>query len=760
MEGSRLRQYVIAHKLGEGGMGVVWKARDTTLDRDVALKILPAEGASSEVRRERFFREARAASALNHPNIITVYEINSEGDTDFIAMEYVEGETLSARLTRGAMPIGEALEVARQMADAVARAHKAGIVHRDLKPGNVMINHDGLVKVLDFGLAKVDVRSSDERTSEETRLALTRVGTAIGTFGYMSPEQAVGDPVDTRSDVFSFGVVLYLMLTREMPFEGDTNAGLLRALHFGEPKDLRVVRPDVPAWLVSLVTKALAKDPKDRFANMGEVAAALRQPLPPPLPPQLAAREVPVSAPPPLPIAAPSVTPPPPLPAVDVPVTPQRRGRRQRIREGRRPVRRRFGWLIALGIIAYGVVPWHRVFQRNESAPAVADSSPSGLTLQASDLLRRYDRRGNVDRAVTLLEKAIADDPKYATAYAQLAFAYLAKNTVSPDPQWIRLAGENATRAVELNPDLAAAHVAAGAALQDAGNNRDATTQFERALELDPLSARALDGMARAHAAANRDDDARRMFEQAVNADRNDWRSAADLGGFYFRRGRYAEAITAFETARDRSPDNAVVLLNLGAAYQMAERPDDAASTLQRALEINPTGAAYTNFANLRFLQGRYAEAADAFEKAVGLNANNYLVWANLGDAYRWAPGRRTKATEAYRHAIQLMDQQIAAKPADANLRTRRALYLAKIGESRDALEELTKIPRTQTLTPQMSIRVALVRELAGDRDGALDAIDRALKNGFPQRELKADTEFAELRGDARYHRLTTGLTK
>jgi tetratricopeptide (TPR) repeat protein len=122
---------------------------------------------------------------------------------------------------------------------------------------------------------------------------------------------------------------------------------------------------------------------------------------------------------------------------------------------------------------------------------------------------------------------------------------------VSPDPQWIRLAGENATRAVELNPDLAAAHVAAGAALQDAGNNRDATTQFERALELDPLSARALDGMARAHAAANRDDDARRMFEQAVNADRNDWRSAADLGGFYFRRGRYAEAITAFETARD-----------------------------------------------------------------------------------------------------------------------------------------------------------------------------------------------------------------
>src|SRR5262245_9009689 len=260
MQGKRLRQYVIAQKLGEGGMGVVWKAHDTMLVRDVALKILPAEGAASEVRRERFFREARAASALNHPNIITVYEINSVDDVDYIAMELVEGETLSARLARGAMSIGEALDVARQMAEALARAHKAGIVHRDLKPGNVMINHDGLVKVLDFGLAKVGAhRKEDEQTSDETRLALTRVGTAIGTLGYMSPEQAIGDPVDARSDVFSFGVVLYLMLTRAMPFEGDTNTDLLRALHFGEPKDLASLRPEVPAWLVLVVSKALAK---------------------------------------------------------------------------------------------------------------------------------------------------------------------------------------------------------------------------------------------------------------------------------------------------------------------------------------------------------------------------------------------------------------------------------------------------------------------------------------------------------------------
>jgi tetratricopeptide (TPR) repeat protein len=294
--------------------------------------------------------------------------------------------------------------------------------------------------------------------------------------------------------------------------------------------------------------------------------------------------------------------------------------------------------------------------------------------------------------------------------------------------------------------------------LLDGGKPTDATAQFERAVELDPLNARALAGLGRVHAAENRNEDARQVLQQAVNVDRTDWRSALELGGFYYRRGHYDEAVAAFETAKARSADNAVVLLNLGAAYFLAQRTDEAASTLQRALELNPTGAAYTNFANVRFAQGRFAEAADAFEKAVGLNANNYLVWANLGDAYRWAPGRRGKSPEAYRHAIELLDKQIATKPSDPNLRTRKAAYLAKMGASGDALAELSHVPMPQTLTPQMLVRVAIVRELAGDRVAALDAIAAALNAGFPRGELDTDPEFAELRSDARYHRLTAGL--
>src|SRR4051812_23515641 len=197
MIGSTLRQYVITSKLGEGGMGVVWRARDTILGRDVALKVLPADKADREVRRERFFREARAASALNHPNIITIYEINSVGVVDFIAMELVEGETLGALLSRGRIGVEHILDIARQIADAVGRAHRAGIVHRDLKPTNVMINDDGLVKVLDFGLAKVvDSNGDPDATNRQTQLVLTRDGTAVGTPGYMSPEQALGEPTD------------------------------------------------------------------------------------------------------------------------------------------------------------------------------------------------------------------------------------------------------------------------------------------------------------------------------------------------------------------------------------------------------------------------------------------------------------------------------------------------------------------------------------------------------------------------------------
>src|SRR5580693_244241 len=211
--GTKLGPYEILAPIAAGGMGQVYQARDTRLDRIVAIKVLPSDKVADADRKQRFRQEAKAASSLNHPNIITIYDIGSENGIDYLAMEFVAGKTLAQLTPRNGMRIGDLLSYATQAADALAKAHQAGIVHRDLKPSNVMVSSDGLVKVLDFGLAKLTQLETGEDEETKTLGALTSDGTILGTIYYMSPEQAEAKPVDGRSDVFSFGTMLYEMAT-------------------------------------------------------------------------------------------------------------------------------------------------------------------------------------------------------------------------------------------------------------------------------------------------------------------------------------------------------------------------------------------------------------------------------------------------------------------------------------------------------------------------------------------------------------------
>src|ERR1700682_3005663 len=246
--GTKLGLYEIVAPLGAGGMGEVYRAHDARLNRDVAIKVLSPDRLGNETAGQRFLREARAASALNHPNIITIYETDIYEGMAFIAMEYIPGCTLAQLLASRQLPDAEALDYATQIAEALVKAHAAGIVHRDLKPGNVMITADGLVKVLDFGLAKLNAAASaapaaGERDNEATlSVALSMPGATLGTLSYMSPEQARGGAIDARSDIFSFGVVLFEMLTRQLPFDGDNLLAVLHNLHFGAAKDIRYIR--------------------------------------------------------------------------------------------------------------------------------------------------------------------------------------------------------------------------------------------------------------------------------------------------------------------------------------------------------------------------------------------------------------------------------------------------------------------------------------------------------------------------------------
>ena len=235
MIGKTLGHYQITEKLGEGGMGIVYKARDTRLDRFVALKVLPPEKVSDPDRKRRFIQEAKAASALNHPSIITIHDIDQADGIDFIAMEYVGGKTLDQRIGHRGLRLNDTLKYAVQIADALAKAHSAGIVHRDLKPTNIMVNEDGVVKVLDFGLAKLTEQIQGDETASTATFdgegrPITEEGVIVGTVAYMSPEQAEGKKVDARSDIFSLGSVLYEMVTGQKAFHGTSKLSTLSAI--------------------------------------------------------------------------------------------------------------------------------------------------------------------------------------------------------------------------------------------------------------------------------------------------------------------------------------------------------------------------------------------------------------------------------------------------------------------------------------------------------------------------------------------------
>ncbi|HEX9799956.1 MAG TPA: protein kinase [Thermoanaerobaculia bacterium] len=277
--GSDLSRYRLGDKLGAGGMGVVYRAFDTRLERPVALKVLPPEAVGDASRRERFVREAKAASALNHPHIVTVFDIDrvatATGEVDLLAMELVDGEPLDDRLGRGALPIAEALELAIQLTDALAAAHRAGIVHRDVKPGNLMVTASGQLKLLDFGLARTLPGVNVDPTAATVPDGLTMTGAVVGTPAYMSPEQALGRAADARSDVFAAGCVVYEMLAGRRPFAGEAPMDQLVAVVKNEPAPLRGLRAEVPPALERIVARCLAKDPTARCASGAELHAEL-----------------------------------------------------------------------------------------------------------------------------------------------------------------------------------------------------------------------------------------------------------------------------------------------------------------------------------------------------------------------------------------------------------------------------------------------------------------------------------------------------
>jgi len=266
MIGKIISHYQITGKLGAGGMGVVYKAQDTSLGRTVALKFLPPYATDNEEDRIRFFNEAQAAASLDHPNLCTIHEISETEGHYFIAMAFIDGQSLREMVSAGPLPIETAVDIALQVASGLGAAHAHGIIHRDIKPANIIVGKNGVVKIVDFGLAKSSISKK-----------LTRTGSAIGTAAYMSPEQARGEPVDPRTDIWSLGAVLYEMLTGNAPYMGAHESMVIYSIMNEDFTPPERVRPEIPTKLRQIVAHALSKDAAKRYAHIDEMASDLRE---------------------------------------------------------------------------------------------------------------------------------------------------------------------------------------------------------------------------------------------------------------------------------------------------------------------------------------------------------------------------------------------------------------------------------------------------------------------------------------------------
>jgi eukaryotic-like serine/threonine-protein kinase len=732
-----LGPYRLVERLAAGGMGEVWRAWDGRLKRPVAVKHVLPEILDQPGAHERFRREAEAGARLTHPAVVQIYDLVESPEGDWLVMELVDGKTLRQLLSAGPLDIRSALQWGREIAGGLAAAHAQGILHRDLKAGNVMITAEGHAKVLDFGIAR---SLSPAEPGQAPAQEMTQTGTVVGTSYAMSPEQALGLPLDARSDLFSLGSLLYEMLTGEAPFRASSAAATLARVCSYRPPPVRQLRAEIPAEISALVERLLEKEPNARPRDAGEVAARLEELRPPAgaTPPQGTSRPQPDET----------------TMVERLPRATDFASSSATFPHGRRGFLRSAGVLAAVLLLAL-LLGW----QGWRLAAPHRTASTDELYEQGQAALLRYDKPGNLDEAIADFRQVIGRTPDRAAAHAALARACHLKFLNQRDRMWLDQALPPARRAVELDGYLASARVSLGRVYTSLGRLDEAAREIETAIQLEPGNPDARFALGNLYEARTQLDLAEAAYLRAISL-RPDRQFYDDLGALYQRTGRLAPAIAAFQNSIRLAPDGPLGYGNLGTAYYLQGDLDQAATQFQKALEIQPQPMLYANLGTLYFAQGLYPQAAQAFEQALELpgGANSYLLWGNLGDACRFLPEGGARALEAYTRALQLLADPLRAAPRDVTLLSRRALYLAKRRDCGPALAAGGEIDRLAQKDAAARFRLVVTNEVCGRREPALSALEKALHSGFPLAEAQRDPELLALRSDVRYHRLLVRL--
>jgi serine/threonine protein kinase/Flp pilus assembly protein TadD len=689
--------YRVERRLGQGGMGEVFLAWDDRLNRRVAIKRIRQDSPSIPNLHQRILQEARAAAGLSHPAIVQVHDLVEDASGAAIVMEYVEGATLAERLADGLPELPEALRLAREIAEGLAAAHAAGIVHRDLKAGNVIVTPSGHAKILDFGLARVLSGNPDQ--------TLTQQGVVIGTYHAMSPEQASGRPVDARSDLFSFGVLLYEMLTGRSPFRGENVLETLKRLATEEPPAVARIRPDVPARLSDLVERLLEKDPADRPGNASEVAAALAE--------------------------------------IEAPAPPR----------SRRPPNRVAAAALLVAIAALSGTAWVLLHPPHEDLPSLTARDEDYAALL--EVKRRLDSgKAQLKPELQRVEAILRTSPRFVAArlqaaslsqmlfestrevsYRDRALAHVreARRLAPGDPRPLlrlfrieldgdhpEVAQETLARIEELLPGDPQVHPLRAELAQRLGRTEEALAGWRAAVETVP-SWKNLYGLASLEVETGRIEEARRHFERILEISPGNLWALEGLAQLELLYGDLARAERLYLEHIARAPSQRTFFTNLGVT---------------------------------RTLLGDHQGAIEAYEQALLLEPDHVYATLNLAGS-KLVVGQTGQARALYRKVLRQVEENQppgGLSPGDSMV---QAECLARLGQTRQAVEITRKTLARSPDDPEILHSAALVFSLAGDLASARVCARKALQKGMQPRFFGLAV-FAGLRDDPELKPLLT----